>query len=449
MTPEKISLIRTRRGVSSRFAVAGALVLAVFVSHANMQGLLISGKRPSRRIESVGPEVVEVTLPPFPGAHAIWGATGQDESGHIWFGVTAANTPVPSAHLFEYDPRSALVTDRGNVIDQLTRAGVARAGEHQAKIHSRIVQGPQGYLYFASMDEEGEERDGSRLPTWGGHLWRLQLSTHRWEHLLAAPEALIAVAGGDRFVYALGYFGHVLYQYDTTTGAIHHVTVGSVDGHVSRNIIVDYRGHVYVPRLRAEQSATGRRLIRTSIVELGTDLREVKETPLVYDHYVHNDDPNQSHGIVSLQEMADRSWFFVTHVGFLYHVVPPAPAPGPAISQAAADVVSVSWFHPDGPSYVASLFTSDGTATLLGVSHDNLVEGGRGGFQWLTCDWASISCRMAPFRPKTPDAETVSRAGFYGSATRDANNDHYVVGLVPADGGDTRPIVLRVRPRVR
>jgi hypothetical protein len=51
--------------------------------------------------------------------------------------------------------------------------------------------------------------------------------------------------------------------------------------------------------------------------------------------------------------------------------------------------------------------------------------------------------------PKTPDAATVSRAGFYGSATRDANNDHYVVGLVPADGGDTRPIVLRVRPRVR
>ena len=37
--------------------------------------------------------------------------------------------------------------------------------------------------------------------------------------------------------------------------------------------------------------------------------------------------------------------------------------------------MSVSWFHPDGRSYVASLFTSDGSGTLFGVSHDNLVEG--------------------------------------------------------------------------
>ena len=437
------------RPVPSWMGLAAVLVLAGFVSHATMQGPLISGKHPSRRIESVGPEVVEVALPPFPGAHAIWGATGQDESGHIWFGVTAANTPLPSAHLFEYDPQSALVTDRGNVVDQLKRAGVSRDGEHQAKIHSRIVQGPQGYLYFASMDEEGEHEDGSRLPTWGGHLWRLQLSTHRWEHLLAAPEALIAVAAGDRFVYALGYFNHVLHQYDTTTGAIQQVTVGSVDGHISRNFIVDYRGHAYVPRLRAEQSATGRRVIRTSIVEFGSDLREVKETPLVYDHYVHNDNPTQSHGIVSLQEMADKSWFFNTHVGFLFHVVPPPSAGGSAVNQAPADVVSVSWFHPDGRSYVASLFTPDGTSTLLGLSHDNLVEGGKGGFQWLTCDLTSVSCRIAPFTSKTPDATTLARGGFYGSATRDVHNDHYVVGNVPADRGDTRPIVLRVRPRAR
>ena len=88
-------------------------------------------------------------------------------------------------------------------------------------------------------------------------------------------------------------------------------------------------------------------------------------------------------------------------------------------------------------------------ATLLGLAHDNLVEGATGGFQWLTCDLAGVSCRIAPFAPKTPDAYTVSHGSFYGSATRDANNDHYVVGSVPAEKGDTRPIVLRVRPRVR
>src|SRR4029077_14421392 len=130
----------------------------------------------------------------------------------------------------------------------LSRAGLLRVGEHQAKIHSKIVQGPDGWLYFASMDEEGEKDDGSALPKWGGHLWRLRLSTNRWEHLLSTPEALLAVGGGDRFIYALGYFDHVLYEFDTRTGEIRHVRVGAVDGHISRNVLVDYRGHVFVPR---------------------------------------------------------------------------------------------------------------------------------------------------------------------------------------------------------
>jgi hypothetical protein len=436
-----------RARVASWIAFAGALITVAGVAHPTMQGPVISGKHPSRRIESKGPDAVEVPIPPFPGAHAIWGATGQDSFGHIWFGVTAASTPVPSAHLFEYDPESAQVTDRGNVVDQLKQAGVLRAGEHQAKIHSRIVQGPGGYLYFASMDEEGEADDGSRLPTWGGHLWRLQLSTHRWEHLLVAPEALIAVAAGDRFVYALGYFGHVLYQYDTAMGSFQHVDVGSVDGHVSRNFIVDYRGHAYVPRLKAAQTPTGRRVIRASIVEFSTELREIKETPLVYDHYVDSDNPTASHGIVSMQEMSDKSWYFNTHVGFLYHVEIAMTATGSAINHAPADIASVSWFHPDGRMYVASLFTPDGSSTLLGLSSDNLVEGGKPGFRWLTYDLMTAMCRIAPFVPQSPDASTVAHGLFYGSSTRDVHGDHYVVGSVPADGGGTRPIVLRVRPR--
>jgi hypothetical protein len=69
------------------------------------------------------------------------------------------------------------------------------------------------------MDESGENSDGSRLPDSGGHLWRIGPSG-RWEHLAVAREALIAVAGGGRFVYALGYFNHVVYQYDTQTGAV-------------------------------------------------------------------------------------------------------------------------------------------------------------------------------------------------------------------------------------
>ena len=66
---------------------------------------------------------------------------------------------------------------------------------------------------------------------------------------LAVPEALIAVAGAGRWIYTLGYFNHVLYQYDCETGKHQSITVGAVGGHISRNFFCDIRGHAYVPRL--------------------------------------------------------------------------------------------------------------------------------------------------------------------------------------------------------
>ena len=423
------------------------MAVAAAIAVPSAQTVVISGKHPARRFEAVGPGLAEVPMPAFPGAHAIWGATGQDSRGHIWFGVTAGNTPVPSAHLVEYDPDSGRTTDHGDVIDQLKQAGVLRAGEHQAKIHSRIVQGADDFLYFSSMDEEGERDDGSRLPTWGGHMWRYRLGANRWEHLFAVAEALIAVGAGDRFVYALGYFGHVLYQYDTKTGASKHVEVRALGGHVSRNFIVDVRGHAYVPRLRAEETPLGRRVVRVSIVEFDGELREIKETRLDTDHYLFKDNLTESHGITALQEMADRSWYFTTHVGFLFHVVPPPATPGSASNDGPADVVSVSWFHPNGRTYVASLFTSDGTNTLIGLSRDNLVEGGTGSYQWLTCELAAVSCRVAPFQSSGSVSAAIAGAALYGSSTRDAHGVHYVVGTVPVTGEGNRPVALRVQPR--
>src|SRR5205823_3908810 len=122
-------------------------------------------------------------------------------------------------------------------------------------------------------------------------------------------------------------FGHVLYQYDTKTAALKRVAVGSVDGHISRNLIVDSRGHAFVPRLRREEMALGRRVVRVSIVEYDGGLREIKETRIDAEHYL-DQNPTDSHGITGLQEMGDGSWYFTTHVGFLFHIVPPAASGG-------------------------------------------------------------------------------------------------------------------------
>jgi hypothetical protein len=411
-----------------------AAVAPLAIIHA--QKLLITGKRPRPMIESVGPQVVQLGLPLFDGAHALWGSTGQDASGHLWFGVTAEGNETPSAHLFEYDPSANQFTDRGDVVTQLIAAGVVRKGEHQAKIHSRIVEGPDRHLYFSSMDEEGEHEDGSQLPRWGGHLWRMSLDTHKWEHLLATPEALIAVGTGDRFVYALGYFGYVLYQFDTKSHDVKRVPVGSVAGHVSRNFVVDYRGHAYVPRVRAES---------VSLVELGTDLKELKDTPLEQEHYLQGN-PTATHGITGLQEMADGSWYFTTHVGFLYRIQPPTRSAD--IDHSAATVSRVGWLHPNGATYVASLFTSDGSDTLLALSHDIIEQGATGRYQWLTFELKTGVSRVAPFSVENIDEGAMSRSLLYGSATRDGQGNHYVVGLA-SSGGHTVPIILRVTPRKR
>jgi hypothetical protein len=367
-------------------------------------------------------------LPDFPGQSAVWGATGRDARGHVWFGVSADGVPEPSAHLFEYDPRTDVLRDRGSVVAELRRLGLARAGEGQAKIHSRIVQGADGHLYFASMDEQGEQADGSRLPTWGSHLWRLRLPQCRWEHLLSAPEGLVAVAGAGQLIYALGYFNHVLYQYDCRRGTHRSVAVGALGGHISRNFFCDHRGHVYVPRLSQPE---GTNQTRTTLVELDPSLREVFDTPLPYYTPTRDD---SSHGIVAYQPLADRSVVFATDQGYLLQVVPEEDGP--------ADVRWLGWCHPSGRVYVASLFTSDGRRHLMGLAARDTPQGRQ--LEWLVYDLAARTSAAVPVPTPAPGGQPLQGAQVYGSVTRDDEGNCYLGGTCTLKGR-ARPLLLQVR----
>ena len=152
------------------------------------------------------PRIKIIPVPDFPGSDAIWGSTGRDHRGHIWFGVSAPGGEY-SAHLFEYDPDRDLVTDRGDVLTNLKAAGLYSDGDRQIKIHSRIVQGDDGYLYFSSTDEYGEIAVGSVRPKYGSHLWRLNPGENKWEHLHWVQEDLTAVAGGEAAGYTHWAYG--------------------------------------------------------------------------------------------------------------------------------------------------------------------------------------------------------------------------------------------------
>ena len=324
-----------------------------------------------------------------------------------------------SAHLLRYDPGADTWRDAGAVVEKLKAAGRYREGQGQIKIHSKIVPAADGWLYFASTDEEGESDVAMVPPRWGGHLWRINPRDFEWQHLLAVPEALIATSVSGRYVYALGYWGHVLYQYDVPAGTTRRVVVGSVRGHVSRNFLTDANGHAYVPRLSLQPA--GR--ILAELVEYDSDLRELAATPL--DFYLGKAAPDSNHGIIGLAYLVDGRMLFTTDRGQLYLIEPKRD--GHAV------VTAVGWFHPGGEAYAPSLFAFDGKGLLAGVTQ----RAGR--YEWVVFDLATrISGAFAL------DTKDLRKVLLYGSITRDDAGRFYVAGWASNESGGQRPLVLQI-----
>jgi hypothetical protein len=250
---------------------------------------------------------------------------------------------------------------------------------------------------------------------------------------LAVPEGLTAVNGYGRWIYALGLWGHVLYQYDTRSGNVRRIEVGSVGGHMSRNFIVDHQGHAYAPRLRqlGEAEAADRpwstpRLVAT-LVQFDTDLREIGETPL--DHYAEPEKPSRSHGIISFTDLADGSVVFATHMGALYRITPRNGGP--------SAVEFIGWFDPFDRAYSPSLFTFAGTRFVVGLVRKSRHKSRL--FQWVVYDLEAGGSKAIDFPYTAP------RLLLYGSATRDNAGRFYIVGRRQSDQSDRlRPTLLRV-----
>lgn len=362
----------------------------------------------------------ELQLPLFAGANAIWGASGRDDQGHIWLGVSAQDEG--AAHLIEYLPVQDRFVDHGDPVTALEAEGLAREGTRQAKIHSKIIQADDGYLYFSSMDEHGESAQTGSLPRWGSHLWRYSPRESRWQHLFHAPEGLIAISGVGRWIYALGYWDHVLYQYDTATGRVRHIRVGSEDGHVSRNVIADINGHVYVPRVtyfdvsgsEGSSNDESKRLLVTTLMEYDANLHEVNAFPMI--HYAGEGRPRKYHGITAISYLADHSIVFVTGTGYLYRI---SPSP-----DGAAGIEELGWFHPEGESYTAALFPLDGQEWLIGVGKRRARDK-RAGNRY---EAVLYNLRQRTSHTLPAEIPAYRYLLLYGSNTRDNFGNGYLVG---------------------
>jgi hypothetical protein len=161
------------------------------------------------------------------------------------------------------------------------------------------------------MNKVKMAKKGSYLST--AHIWRKKPDALNWEYIRATKEAIIAVITDGRFVYALGYWGHVLYQYDTQAQVTNQIREGAINGHISRNFLVSQNVHVFVPKV--ETSANNTLIVNLNKYDSAPDL--VASTPLEHNLY---DNKRSKHGILSYSKIKNGDIYFVTAVGALYKI---------------------------------------------------------------------------------------------------------------------------------
>ena len=379
----------------------------------------------------LAPEFIEIQLPELVNPYAIWGATGRDDLGNFFLGVSCAGDWKDSATLCVVQPGENQAVSLGDSVANLRRLDLATASTMQMKIHSKPVQANDGFLYFASMDEYGEKEDGTRLPFYGSNLWRIRANVSKniiaeteWEHLLALPEGIIATGCTGRYVYALGYYQHALYQFDTQDFGVRKVEVGSVGGHISRNLLVDLNEHVYVPRV--VKGGADRYIAQ--LVEFDTQMVQVAAHPL--EHYGATPDFS-SHGIVGFAFLQNGDCIFTTHQGALYHLRPRADS--------ASSLDSLGWFHPEGVSYAPCLYTPDGQSLVCGLANREGV------FQWVVYEFANGVGEVISLSESA--LAILQRQGTlaYGTHTRDHQGDGMIVGWYQEEKSDEHlPYAVRV-----
>lgn len=347
---------------------------------------------------------------------SVWGAHGRDRLGRIYFAVSNYKDYNASSFLYQYDPRSNQITPQSDALTELKRNNQFMDGMSQNKLHSKLFQAEDGYLYFSSFDETGES--STKNPTWGGVFWRKKPESIEWEYLFSTEEALIAVNSNGRFVYALGYWGHVLYQYDTQKDAVRKIKVGSVPGHISRNFLVTNNGHVFVPKI------SGPTDLMVELIEYDEKLFQVNTFRL---NEYWNTNANDNHGIVSYVQLKNGSTLFLTSTGNLYEIV-----------QMESDRSKVNSLGPISDTgekaYVSSLFSPDGEEMLVGLGRNE----GAAQYQWYLYNIPSKTLVSYPVK----DID-LNKHLLYGSLTSDNDGDFYIVGSNRQNSEKHRPIVLK------
>ena len=410
---------------------------------------LLSREEVSRRLDSGyakkpelrflrAPKLRSLELPLMHGMNSIWGATGRDHLGRIYYGVSAWDgLEDPSATLWRFDPRNDSFEFLGSVNEKLDELKLRRRtpfSETQVKIHSKIFQAEDGKIYFSTQDEHQEKEDGSSGALFGGRLFSVDPDSQNWECIHTAPEGLIALAARGRYVVAEGYFGHVIYQYDTQNKTVRSKRLGTFKGHVSRNIFMDRRMHVYAIRVQPAEGddqqgvyqVEGQRQ-RVSLVELDTRLEEVQDWPL--DDYLLTG-TTSSEGITGFCELNDGSIVFVAQTGALWKI---------SMDNDKAKLDRLGWFSSEGPSFCGGLFCPFGDRYVCGFS----IKKEGAPYRWTVFDIDRLTSCSLKLDQESQSLMNRENLLAYGTETIDHQARAYVVGWRQLNDGKA-PHILQL-----
>ncbi len=185
-----------------------------------------------------------VQYPGFPDGHSTWGSIGYSSvHNRVYIAVTNHRD---RQGLFEYDVASKSMRLCGFVGD----LAHLRPFQWQGKIHTQIVEGPGGAMYFASDGGETREENLKEHPAGyvGGFFFRWDPRENRLTNLgMGLPYEGIKDLAVDRtsgLVFAVSYPQAHLLLYDVTKNDVRDLgRFGS--GHVPRVIFSDWWGNFY------------------------------------------------------------------------------------------------------------------------------------------------------------------------------------------------------------
>jgi len=199
--------------------------------------------------------------------NSCWWALGNDDSGNIYAAISNEIQPNGNVVILKYDPVQDLMTFVNDIRSVSTAAGNWLPTENQQKVHTRLLRGADGALYFATHDNSW----GTLTDHRGTHIYALRdgvitdLSKTATNYLNRAMQtvhgsigvhvenygtiALEMTRGTPRLLYGVTYGDGYLYRLNLETGDIRMIAQtgkGYADG-IIRNFAVATNGDAYVP----------------------------------------------------------------------------------------------------------------------------------------------------------------------------------------------------------